>query len=476
MKSTKSKQSSLVMPPPIVFILLGGLLLWGGYRIIRNASIATKSTEIPKQFLPENKKTVDLTNRFSWGDRLLIEDNITPEKQAGVEAMIRKDYSTAIDQFQASLTKQPNDPEARIYLNNAKAMPRNPLKLAVTVPTTTDVNLAKEVLRGVAQSQQEINDLGGVNGRRVAIVIANDDNEEKIAQQVAESFVQQSDILGVIGHISSGVTLATASIYDRGKLVAISPISSAVKLSSKSPYVLRTIPSDSVAARALANHLLTQMNRKKIVVYFNSQSDYSKSLKGEFSTAIALGGGQIVTEFDLADSSLSPSKSLEQAQQKGADSILLAANTSTLDRALQVVQANQSKLPILGGDDVYSPKTLDIGQEKSLGMVVAVPWHILGDSNSTFPLRSHKLWGGDVNWRTVTAYDACQALIAALQSPQHPTRSSVQQALISSDFQTMGATDFVKFLPSGDRNKAVQLVTVVQGNRSSYNYDFVPIP
>jgi branched-chain amino acid transport system substrate-binding protein len=384
MKSTKSKQSSLMMPPPIVFILLGGLLLWGGYRMIRNDSIATKSTDVPKIFIPENKKMVDLTNRFSWGDRLLIEDNITPEKQAGVEAMLRKDYSTAIDQFQASLTK------------------------------------------------------GGVKGRRVAIVIANDDNDEKIAQQVAESFVQQSDILGVIGHISSGVTLATASIYDRGKLVTISPISSAVKLSSKSPYVLRTIPSDSVAARALANHLLTQMNRKKTVVYFNSQSDYSKSLKGEFSTEIALRGGQIVAEFDLADSSLSPRKSLEQAQQKGADSILLAANTSTLDRAIQVVQANQLKLPILGGDDVYSPKTLDIGQEKSLGMVVAVPWHILGDSNSTFPLRSHKLWGGDVNWRTVTAYDACQALIAALQSPQSPTRSSVQKALISSDFQAMG--------------------------------------
>lgn len=476
MKSKKSNQSSRKMPPPIVFILLGGLLLWGGYRIIQNALIATNSTATSTNFLPENQKTVDLTNRFSWGDRLLFEDNATREKKAGVAAMLRKNYSTAIELFQVALTQQPNDPEVRIYLNNAKAMPGNPFKLGVTVPTKTDVNLAKEVLRGVAQSQQEINEMGGINGRQVAIVIANDDNDENIAQAVAEGFVQQSDILGVIGHISSGVTLATTSIYDRGKLVTISPISSAVELSNKSPYVFRTIPSDSVAAQSLANHLFTQMNRKKVVVYFNSQSDYSKSLKGEFSNAIALGGGKIVAEFDLADSSLSPSKSLEQAQQKGADSILLAANTSKLDQALQVVQANQSKLPILGGDDVYSTKTLDIGKEKSLGMVVAVPWHILGHSNSSFPGRSYQLWGGTVNWRTVTAYDACQALISALKSQQNPTRSSVQSALISRDFQAMGATDSVNFLPSGDRNTSVQLVTVVEGNRSGYNYDFVPIP
>ena len=109
-------------------------------------------------------------------------------------------------------------------------------------------------------------------------------------------------------------------------------------------------------------------------------------------------------------------------------------------------------------------------------MVVAVPWHILGHSNSSFPGRSYQLWGGTVNWRTVTAYDACQALISALKLQQNPTRSSVQKALISRDFQAMGATDSVNFLPSGDRNTSVQLVTVVEGNRSGYNYDFVPIP
>jgi branched-chain amino acid transport system substrate-binding protein len=52
---------------------------------------------------------------------------------------------------------------------------------------------------------------------------------------------------------------------------------------------------------------------------------------------------------------------------------MLAANTETLDKALQLVQVNQKPLTLLGGDDVYTLKTLEIGREQAVGMVVAVP-------------------------------------------------------------------------------------------------------
>jgi hypothetical protein len=42
----------------------------------------------------------------------------------------------------------------------------------------------------------------------------------------------------------------------------------------------------------------------------------------------------------------------------------------------------------------------------AVGMVLAVPWHILGDPNSPFPKAASQLWGGEVSWRTALAYDA----------------------------------------------------------------------
>ncbi|WP_445240772.1 hypothetical protein [Microcoleus vaginatus] len=43
-------------------------------------------------------------------------------------------------------------------------------------------------------------------------------------------------------------------------------------------------------------------------------------------------------------------------------------------------------------------------------------------------------------------------------------------------FTASGASGTISFLPSGDRNAPVQLVKVVEGSRSTYGYDFTPIP
>jgi branched-chain amino acid transport system substrate-binding protein len=71
------------------------------------------------------------------------------------------------------------------------------------------------------------------------------------------------------------------------------------------------------------------------------------------------------------------------------------------------------------------------------------------------------------------AYDATQVLAAGLA--QNPSRSGIQEALSQPSFNISGASGKIKFLTSGDRNAAVQLVEVQPGDRSSYGYDFVPL-
>jgi branched-chain amino acid transport system substrate-binding protein len=142
---------------------------------------------------------------------------------------------------------------------------------------------------------------------------------------------------------------------------------------------------------------------------------------------------------------------------------------------LQVVDLNQGALPVVAGDDVYSSKTLEIGQANAQGMVVAVPWHIEGQPEASFPQRSRQLWGGDVSWRTAMAYDATEAIAAALKQAPNPTRQGLRDALAATNFSAEGAAGPVRFQPSGDRNANIQLVTVKPGSRSGRGFDFVPL-
>ncbi|MCZ0904594.1 ABC transporter substrate-binding protein, partial [Microcoleus sp. HI-ES] len=151
--------------------------------------------------------------------------------QEAVGAIASGNYNAAISDLQASLKTNPNDPEALIYLNNARIGTQKSYTIAAAVPIGSDINAAQEILRGVAQAQNEINQSGGISGTPLKVLIANDDNNSEMAAQIASALASNSEILGVIGHFGSDTTLAASKIYQQKQLVAISPTSTSVQLS-----------------------------------------------------------------------------------------------------------------------------------------------------------------------------------------------------------------------------------------------------
>ncbi|MEO0870106.1 MAG: ABC transporter substrate-binding protein [Cyanobacteria bacterium J06642_11] len=345
--------------------------------------------------------------------------------------------------------------------------------LAVIAPVDKTSEIGLEILRGAGQAQYTLNQLNQDSGPHIKILIVNDDNDPQVAKYLASELVERSEILGVLGHYSSGVTLEAAPVYSSGKLPMVSAISTSVELSGMSPYVLRTVPSDSFAAAALARHMIDGLNAQTALVYYDSNSAYSLSLKGEFTTSVFSDGGEVVQEYDLADPSFNAEEQIALAKEQGVDVIMLASSTDTLEPSLAVMAEVGREIPVVGGDDLYHPKVLKDGGEGAEGLVVAVPWHVLSDPNSEFVQAARQIWGGDVSWRSAMAYDAIAAMgIAAFEKP---SREGIRDVLHEPDFFADGATGKVHFLPSGDRNRAAQLVQVQLGNRSGLGFDFVPI-
>lgn len=147
---------------------------------------------------PTANTNFDIATRKSEGEKLLIVAESNADKEAAIAAFNKKDYPTAIAKLESSLSKQRSDPEAVIYLNNAKIGDQKALIIAVSVPIGGNLNVAKEILRGVAQAQTEINSQGGINGMSLKIAIVNDDNKIEIGSKVAQALVQDQSILAVI--------------------------------------------------------------------------------------------------------------------------------------------------------------------------------------------------------------------------------------------------------------------------------------
>lgn len=423
----------------------------------------------PRDVVPQNSTSLQISS----GTEILVSQGATSEKLAASQAIANQNYSEAVSLLEKALNNQRNDPEALIYLNNARIGDSQAYQIAAPVPVGTEITTAEEILRGVAQAQAEINQQGGLNGVPLKILLANDNNNPNTAKQIAENLSKNPEILGVVGHFSSGVTLAAAPIYQQHGLVAVSPTSTAVAISNLGDYIFRTVPSDRFTSNAIAKYALEKLKQPQVAVIYNSQSAYSKSLRDTFTTDLVSNGGEIVMEADVVQGNFNPADILQQAKKQQAQVLVLLNDSQTADKAYLMMQLNNNQLPMLAGDSLYKPQTLQLAREKAVGLVLAVPWHILGQTNTTFPNASRRLWGGDVNWRTAMAYDAVQVLAAGLKN--QPTRQGIQKTLSQSSFGIDGASGRVKFLTSGDRNSPVELVTIQPGKRSPYGYDFIPL-
>ncbi|MGG6237727.1 ABC transporter substrate-binding protein [Nodosilinea sp. AN01ver1] len=417
----------------------------------------------------------DVANALSWGDRVLFTDAPNPDMQAGAAAYASGDYATAAARFEAARKAVRNDPEALIYLNNAKLGAAPALGIAAVVPIGDSPNTARELLRGVAQAQDEAIKAG----TPFKVLIANDQNNAGQAAAIANALVQDPNVIGVIGHGTSTTTLAAAPVYQQGQLPMIAPTSTTTELATLARnggnFIFRVIPSDQFTGTTLARHMLSQ-GQSKPIVFYNSQSSYSKSLQDAFSTTLGLEGGQVVKLVDLAQGN--PAAEL---QGSGADAVVLLPDSATFDAAIAVAQANQGQLPLLAGDAFYRIDALQKGGASLVGTVVTVPWHPL-KSTPPFAQTSSGLWGGDVNWRTALSYDAFQVLSSArtvgnvAPGSGLSGRTAIGQALATQGFSANGSTGAISFLPSGDRNTTVLLVKVQPGSRSGTGFDFVPLP
>jgi branched-chain amino acid transport system substrate-binding protein len=418
--------------------------------------------------------TGSLEERLSLGNRILIEQDRNPNKEAGVKAFDQEDVSTAIAQLESSLKNKRNDPEAWIYLNNAKASQNNPLKIGVSVPIGGNINIAKEILRGVAQAQDEANNSGGINGMALQVEIANDDNEPSIVKKIAEKWVKDSKILAVVGHNTSDASLAGAPIYQQGNLVMISPTSNAKNLSGIGSYIFRTIPSISSEAEVIARYAIKTNRLNKIAICADSQAKASQSFKEELLSAVNNEGGKISQiDCDFSDPRFNASGTISQAVSDGAEGLVLAASVDKIKRSLEIIRANKGRLFLMSSSTLYTIDTLKLGQAEANEMVIAAAWHPQAIPDNPFPKNAKKYWGGDVSWRSALAYDATQAIIAGLE--QDNTRQGLQKTLSSSQFSANGAMGKIQFLPSGDRNASSILVKIQPGQSSGTGYDFAPV-
>ncbi|NEO53472.1 MAG: ABC transporter substrate-binding protein [Okeania sp. SIO3B5] len=420
--------------------------------------------------------------RFSSGENTVFyntnNENYNRDIFSCNQEFQKQNYNEAANCFDGLAQDYRNEPELLIYYNNSLARNHNnPIKIAVVVPANKNSERAKSILRGVAQAQNEYNKNQN-NIRLLEIIIANDSNDNEVSPKVAQEIVRNPDILGVIGHNSSNATKAALEVYEKRELAVISATSTSTEL--KGDAFLRTVIDNSVMTKKLVEYVQL-LPTEKIVVFYNEQSSYSKSLKDFFDFDLNNMNPNIqVGSIDLKQPSFDINKEIQDATNNQFKIGMLFPNVDTVDSVIEIAKANyelseNQKLRLFGSDILYNCDTLKKGQQAVKGLILAVPWFKGLPTAKPFLDRAKAQWGGEVGWRTATSYDATKAFIDALSnSGDNPTRSRVLEKLKEVNLpynETSGQN--LRFNPEGEITGQAILVEVVESpNRFCSNLDF----
>jgi eukaryotic-like serine/threonine-protein kinase len=457
---------------------------------------------------------LDRIDRVSAGEELIVQAQPFWSKQRAIKEFADGNYSEALKLFKQSWRQDRKDPETLIYMNNALLMATKAeyYTIAIVVPirrnpdgSIINANLAEELLRGVAQAQTEVNlsvitpnddsnkDFPGrnflepkrMNGKGLRVIIADDGNVIPEAIKRANSLVAQPDILAVIGHYTSDMTVETVDIYNTNKLVAISPGSTTEELTRKPrKFFFRTAPTTSSEADSLITYLL-KVGQKEVVGFYNPNSAFTASFWEEFQKILEAQGGAAfrINEFyDLSKDDFSAEKAIKEVDKTGKTAIALIPDgqvTKALENSIEMIKANDDRNWIVGPWTLYDRKTLEAAKQlKSVEkLIISVFWHRLTSFDKKFPQNAEKLWGGPVNTRSALTYDAIRTLIKALEMQPKPSREGMQQTLATPNFQAAGATGIIEFNPNNGNRKNLTkgLVHIVPCAREEFGLTFVPI-
>jgi len=314
----------------------------------------------------------------------------------------------------------------------------------------------------------EVNAAGGVRGRQLELVVADDSASTGRAMVVAESLRADPTVLAVIGHLTSGTTLAAADIYNGGRdpVPVISPSASNPDLSGIGRYFFRVCATDQAHGATLARYAYERLGaHAAAVLYLND--DYGRGILATFTEEFQRLGGAI-TEQDPISGTADPAPYVARIQRDGqAQALMIAGDRASAVRVLRAVRAAGLSVPVLGGDGLTG-----IQDEGAIAQGVYISSNYLpdrpGDRNAAF-LRAYAAAtnGERPDHRGAGAYDAVHLIAEAIRAGG-ARRAAIRDALAQLGHARAayeGVTGRIVFDEHGDVPDKAVLVGVARGDR-----------
>src|SRR5215203_2285940 len=214
---------------------------------------------------------------------------------------------------------------------------------------------------GVELAVDEINNAGGVNGKKIQLVIEDDQGRPEQAKTVVSKLINQDKVQAIIGEVASTNSLAAAPVAQEAKIPMITPSSTNPKVTEVGDYISRVCFVDPFQGSVMAKFSANTLKAKTAAILGDVNSDYSKGLTQFFEEEFSRLGGKVVAKEAYTQTDPDFKGQLTKIRNLNPDIIYIPGYYGQVGIIAKQARELDMNMPLLGGDGWDSPELWKLG-------------------------------------------------------------------------------------------------------------------
>lgn len=344
----------------------------------------------------------------------------------------------------------------------------NEIKIGVVYELTGNTaSFGTSAANGAKLAFKEINAKGGVLGKQIQTVVADNKGEPSESSNAMTKVITQDKVVAVTGFTTSSNGIAASTVAEVNKIpfVAAATTNPKVTIDEKTgkakDNVFRVCFIDPFQGTVGANFALNSLKAKNAAIMIDNSSDYSKGLSQFFKEAFTKGGGAIVAEEAYLQKDQDFKTLLTKIKALNPEMIYVPGYYEEVGKIAKQARELGITVPIVGGDGWDSPKLVEIAGGEALTNTYFTNHYSVEDqspASKTFVDAYTKEYGQAPDAMAVLGYDAAYVLVDAIKRANSAEPAKIREALANTkDYQAVTGS-----LTLNDKHDAVKSAVIIE--------------
>jgi len=297
----------------------------------------------------------------------------------------------------------------------------------------------EQLWRGAEQAAKDINKNGGILGKEIELIRADDACEPKQAVSVANRIVDHEEVSAVIGHFCSSSTIPASEIYADADVIMITPASTNPTVTDRGlPTVFRTCGRDDQQGVVAADFIVNTLKAKNVAI-IHDKDTYGKGLADAMQVKLEALGGKVALYEGLTRGEKDFNALITKVKQVKADALYFGGLHTEAGPLVRQLREQGSEIPFISGDGIVSQDfVISAGGSKMVRNVFmtfgADPRKLPSGKKAVAQFRDN---GYEPEGYTLYSYATLQIIAKAMNSTKSMAGEDLSQWLKSHSVQTV---------------------------------------